>query len=439
MATKTPITDDVSQTPWPSEKAESWRKLPLNNFPLDEVFLHKVPIQESSLQTTNDWDFYHQKLDSLRQLSQANTEDTGESSPKPEPAIILIHNQELHTSPGLANSVSFEWRRHDSDNGNSQPSNLPFEPDPKKSTQDRFTLINSAYSPSTLFLTIPADTTVRQPLWLVHIQSESTPLLLPRTVITLEQNSSAQIIESYLYLPTQKQSLEQPGYSGAIATTNIQIQASSRLNYYAMQNWSSQTLSFHYLWAQVESESYFDLGLSQTGSRLHKWFAQTKLNGKGAESRLHGLSLGNKNNIHDLETEKIHHAPHTQSNLNFKSAESQRSFFNFSGLLRMEKSAAYSSANQVNKNLILNKKARAHTTPKLEILVDEVQCAHGATVGDVDQEAIHYLTSRGVSPDQAQNLIVTGFLGDIVEQAPIALARQLLHGQLAKALQNSGL
>jgi Fe-S cluster assembly protein SufD len=148
------------------------------------------------------------------------------------------------------------------------------------------------------------------------------------------------------------------------------------------------------------------------------------LTGQGARSELNGLVIGDGRQHFDHHTVHDHRARHTWSNIDFKTALFKKSRSAYTGLIRIDEQSAGSEAYQENRNLLLSRKARADTIPELEILTDDVQCTHGATVAPVDDEQIFYLSSRGVPSSDAVRLIVEGFLKSTLESIP-ALLREI--------------
>ena len=114
-----------------------------------------------------------------------------------------------------------------------------------------------------------------------------------------------------------------------------------------------------------------------------------------------------------------HAAPRTRSDLLFKGAVEDEAQSVYSGLIRIRKDAQKSNANQSNRNLVLTEGAEAKSVPNLEIEADDVKCSHASTVGPIDEEQLYYLASRGVSPEEAERLIVLGFFDDVFEQLPL--------------------
>jgi Fe-S cluster assembly protein SufD len=144
----------------------------------------------------------------------------------------------------------------------------------------------------------------------------------------------------------------------------------------------------------------------------------TVLRAPGAASEILGVVLGRDQEKFSFNTIQDHSATDTKSDINFRVALKDKSSSVYQGIVRVAKVAQRTDAYQSNKNLLLDGTATADSIPKLEILADDVKCAHGATVGPVDREQIFYLMSRGVTRPVAEQLIVLGFFRQTLEQFP---------------------
>ncbi len=157
------------------------------------------------------------------------------------------------------------------------------------------------------------------------------------------------------------------------------------------------------------------------GAKTMKLDTGTLLAGEGSEVETIGLLFGSGRQAFDHHTVHHHTAPHTNSNLDFKAVVTGRARSAYTGNITIEKEAPFSSAYQTNHNLLLSDKAQAESIPELEIKVDEVQCSHGATVGQVDPDELFYLMSRGIPEKEAVRQIVRGFLEAILQKVPAKL------------------
>ena len=156
------------------------------------------------------------------------------------------------------------------------------------------------------------------------------------------------------------------------------------------------------------------LGASTTRVDLN-----ARLLGPGSDSNMLGLYFGDGDQHFDHNTSQDHIAPAARSDLLYKGALDGASRAVFRGVIRVAKGAQQTDAYQTNRNLILSDDARADSLPNLEINADDVKCSHGASVGQLDEEALFYLMSRGLSRGQAERLVVVGFLTEVLQRLPL--------------------
>jgi Fe-S cluster assembly protein SufD len=170
------------------------------------------------------------------------------------------------------------------------------------------------------------------------------------------------------------------------------------------------------------------------GGSLSKTHIATTFVGEQASSKLYGFVFGHHNQHIDQHTLQDHRAAHTASDLQVKAALQDESRMIYTGLIRIAKEAKQTNAYQANHNLMLSKDAQAETIPMLEILADDVQCKHGASVGPIDEEQTFYLMSRGIARSAAERLVVMGFVEPIVQQVPFEPLQEQLRQEIEGSL-----
>jgi len=166
-----------------------------------------------------------------------------------------------------------------------------------------------------------------------------------------------------------------------------------------------------------------------------KTFYTPYLDGKGSNFLLTGVSSLSGRSILDIDAKVTHLGDNTQSKISYKSIVSGRSHHIFTGNLFIPSSVKKVSAHQESHNLSLSKKARAEANPKLEVLAEDVSCTHGATVGDIDEEQLFYLLTRGLTLDESKSLLVSAFFKEIVEAIPFAIEiKENISDKIGKSL-----
>ena len=245
---------------------------------------------------------------------------------------------------------------------------------------------------------------------IVRSYEDGGQLAAPHTLIVTGANSRVSIVEDFrssdediLVLPVVEV-VPGPG---------------SEVRYTVLHRWGANTRVFSEQRMLGDRDSAF-VGLSVvTGGRVVKVHQTSSLEGRGSSSELYGLCVGNDHQHVDFYTLQDHVGPDTRSDLLFKSALTEESRSVYYGLTRVGLGARNADANQENRNLLLSKTAKADSDPVLEILTNNIiRCSHGATVGPVDEEQLFYLQARGIPRFEAEALLVSGYLAQVLDRVP---------------------
>lgn len=273
----------------------------------------------------------------------------------------------------------------------------------------KFESLNLALWQGGFYLFVPDNTVIEKPIYLDRRPANDTAVT--RLLVVLGRNSEATVIDDYASRKSGGARL----LNGAV---EIFAGESSRLRYVGLQRLGKNTNSFITQRVQAEKQANVYSVFGSFGGAVSKLDAGTILTGSGTESRMYGFAFGDSNQHFDHHTLHHHTAGNTNSNLDVKVVLKDNALSAYTGLIRIEETAENSEAYQENRNLLLNRGARAESIPELEILTDQVSCSHGATVGPIDPEMIFYLTSRGFSRDDAIRTVVTGFVEPTLKQVP---------------------
>ncbi len=283
--------------------------------------------------------------------------------------------------------------------------------------------LNLAFHHDDVAIKVPAGYVLEQPIRLVHLFS-AVPhqAIFPLTVITVGAGSSVTLIDEYVSLGDHSHLI-----NGRI---ELVLEPDAKVHYVRLQRWAGQGREFLLQRATLAKGSTLTMANLHLGSALSKAHVVTKLMGGLASTKLYGFVFGKGQQHIDQHTLQDHHAPHTFSDLEFKAALQDQSHMIYTGLIRIAKEAKQTQAFQANHNLLLSQEAKAETIPMLEILADDVQCKHGASIGPIDDEQAFYLMSRGVSREIAQRLIVMGFVESIIKQVPFEPLQERLRQEI---------
>ncbi|OGO17948.1 MAG: Fe-S cluster assembly protein SufD [Chloroflexi bacterium RBG_16_48_8] len=198
----------------------------------------------------------------------------------------------------------------------------------------------------------------------------------------------------------------------------LRVGEAAHLKFVELQSWGDHVWNFTHERALVERDGSLDWIFGAVGSHLTKNFSELTLSDQGAEGRISGFYFADGDQHLDHYTQQNHLAPHTTSDLLYKGALLDRSRSVWRGMIYVAPGAQKTDGYQANRNLILSEKARADSIPGLEILADDVRCSHGATVGQLEEEPVYYIMSRGLPRKQAERLVVDGFFTPIMDRVP---------------------
>ncbi len=258
-------------------------------------------------------------------------------------------------------------------------------------------------------VTLPKGCIIKEPI--IIVQSTQT-----ETMIVAEENSQATIIELY---SNQNSSLNVgAGLCAGPIITEIKLAQNSKINHircysekYLVESGSPNTLSVH-----QQAESHYELSILALGENDNQEEIHIHLNEPHASSTIYGLILAKLNQQKTLNLTVHHHQALCQSQIITRAVITDKAKSSFTGNIFVYPNASKTKAHLDNKNLLLSEGASAFTKPELEIYNDDVQCSHGATVGFLDQDALFYLTSRGISESESKKLLITAFIHPTLKQ-----------------------
>jgi len=292
-------------------------------------------------------------------------------------------------------------------------------------TNQAFVALNTAFLEDGGFIFIPDDTVVSGPLHVLFIstgQPDATAVSHPRVLIVTGEHSQAQIIESYAGAN------ERPYFTNGV--TEVVAGPNAVIDHYKLQRESSK--AFHlgsmYLTAQRGS-TFSSHSLTLGGSRVRN-DELAVLRGEGIDCTLNGLYLAGGAALVDNHTTIDHAMPHCGSHEVYKGILWGRARAVFNGKIIVRPDAQKTDAKQTNKALLLSDDAQVNTKPELEIFANDVKCTHGAAIGQLDEDALFYLRSRGLGHAEARAMLIHAFAGDIINRVKVAA----LQAQLETAL-----
>ena len=277
----------------------------------------------------------------------------------------------------------------------------------------RYEALNMALWNQGWFLFIPDNTVIKDPINIKNLLCG--PHEIRRLLIVIGENSQVNIVDDYL--PSEQN--DNRSYNSAI---ELFAGHGSNVKYVNIQRPDSKATGYVTYRALIGRDTNLHSIFGGFGGSTVKVNAGINLNGRGGNSRIDGIVFGEGKQHFDYHTRHHHTSGDSYSDLNFKVILKDKSESAYTGLIRIEKDALNCEAFQENRNLLLNKGAKAESIPELEILTDEVRCSHGATMGPIDPEMIFYLKSRGFNSSEAVTAVVEGFVNSILDRVPEAVA-----------------
>jgi Fe-S cluster assembly protein SufD len=290
--------------------------------------------------------------------------------------------------------------------------------------RDKFAAQNLAEWRGGAFVYVPRGVRVEDPVVVSAIQATASSTLFWRSLIVVEPEAELTLVEQYLSSDEDLDAYFNP-------VVELFVGEGAHVEFLCVQDLSEQTWILGSQRAEVERDAslhWVGLGL---GSGRGKLRMETDLRGRGADGRVTGAYVGHGRQHLDYDTTQEHAAPDTTSDLAFRGILRDRATAVWSGMIRVDPDAQRTDAFQESRNLLLNDGAHADAIPGLEIEANDVRCTHAATVGRIDEEQLFYLMSRGLPREDAERLLVGGFLGVVAGR----LDGSALHGPVALALQ----
>ncbi len=286
--------------------------------------------------------------------------------------------------------------------------------------RNAFSALNTAFFEDGLFVHVPPGQALNEPVQVVYVATVREPGAAshPRGLIIVEEASQLTLIESHVSV------VDGPYMTNAV--TELVVGRGAVVEHCKFQDESPEAFHIATLCAQLEGSSNFVHHSIAAGARLSRNNIFTKLDGEGIDCVLNGLYLTSGERLADHYMIVEHAKPHCNSHEYFNGILDGRSKGVFHGRILVRQEAQKTDAKQTNKNLLLSEDATADTKPQLEIYADDVKCTHGATVGQLNEEAVFYLRTRGIPEETARRMLIHAFAGEIIDRVRFEPVREEL-------------
>ena len=294
--------------------------------------------------------------------------------------------------------------------------------------ENAFTALNTALATDGVVVRVPDNSTVEQPVILRFITDARHKSIAsqPRNLITVGKNAEVMVTESYRTLG------EKTSFVNVV--TEIVLDRDARMQYYKVQNETEK--AYHIGTAQVsqsDNSHFYSATVTLNGNFVRNNL-NIVLNGQYAEAYMYGLYMPNGRQHVDNHTLVDHAMPNSYSNELYKGILDDNSTGVFNGKIFVRPDAQKTNAYQSCKNVVLSPGASMNTKPQLEIFADDVKCSHGTTTGQLNDEALFYMRSRGIPKDAARTLLLYAFSQDILSQIKIQSIREYLERVVTEKL-----
>ncbi|WCL51131.1 SufD family Fe-S cluster assembly protein [Leptospira sp. GIMC2001] len=276
--------------------------------------------------------------------------------------------------------------------------------------ENYFSLTTIAESESGVFIDVASNFQSNERLVLEHPILLEIASYFPLLIIRIGENAKIEITEKII-----SQDSEEEGFQFISSLTVVDIGKGSNVEFLTDESHSSSAFHFRNLVTRSWEDSSLKNIHFYLGGYRGKTIQRNELLGKGANLLGYGITASSKREFIDTETEVLHRADYTESAILHKVVVTDRSHHIFTGNLHIPSNLKKIKSSQVNHNLSLHSTARAESVPKLEIFSEDVQSSHGSTVGEIDEEQIFYLKSRGLNEEDARHILIEGFLSEILD------------------------
>ena len=292
-----------------------------------------------------------------------------------------------------------------------------------------FTALNTALLQDVATIHVPRNQTLADPLYVTFVSTSEDDLTAshPRVLIVLDEGARAIVVETYVGASERRY------FTNAV--TEIALGPDAHVEHVKMLQESQRAFHIGTTQVQQSRDSSFSSVSITMGAALARNDLNVVLDGEGASCALYGLYVTGGREHADNHTTIEHAKPHGTSRQIYKGVLDGHSRAVFNGKVVVRRDAQKTDAQQTNRNLLLSNDATIDTKPQLEIFADDVKCTHGASIGQLDEQALFYLRSRGMSERTARSLLTYGFASEVVERVGVPAVREQLDAQLRSILR----
>ncbi len=298
----------------------------------------------------------------------------------------------------------------------------------KISKKDGITSLNTAFSHEGAYIHIPKNIQVDKPIQILHFSTGENESLMfqPRNLIVGDENSQVEIIERYQSITNNNVLVN--------SVSEIYVNKKSNVKHYKIQNDKKSSSLIDNTFVSQEHSSSYNLHTFSFGGDLTRNNLNIFQNDQRIESTINGITIIDDEQHVDHNTLIHHKEPNCTSHQDYKGIYGGQSVGVFNGRVLVEKEAQKTNAFQANNNVLISDKASINTKPQLEIFADDVRCSHGCTIGQLDNNALFYLRSRGIPEKEATALMMFGFANKVLTSVQNQEIKSMINKIIASKL-----
>ena len=389
--------------PFPTRKTESWKYTSLHALTKQD-FNQPVDVANASSASV---DFAIEGLDAVELVFVNGQFQSGLSSNEQLDGLQLVRFSEASTEQ-LALIEKYLAKNAETE-------------------RNLFTALNNAQVNDGVFVLVSKNTQLTKPVQIVNISTaQAQPAsAFNRCLVVLEQHAQATVIEQFVS-SDEEQNVVLNQVSEMI------VGDGAHLNHYRLHKEHESSLHFGGVYVDLNRDSQFTSYQVLLGGQIKRFDVLVNHNVGGSHCEMKGVYLPKNDQHVDIHSYIEHKAPHCTTNEVYRGIMADRSKAVFNGRIHIHPDAQKTLAELSNKNLLLSDKAQINTKPELEIYADDVKCAHGATVAQLNETAKFYLQSRGISAQEADIMLSFGFINELLESIPLEALRVSLRPLLAQ-------
>ncbi|MFT6996236.1 MAG: Fe-S cluster assembly protein SufD [Maribacter sp.] len=391
---------------FPSKKEEAWKYTSLNS--LQKIDFSIFPKQDNAIEYKDVKKYFVHEIDTYKIVFIDGVYSSNLSETTHDGVDICLMSSAL-TKPMYKQIVDVYFNK-------------------VASKDESLTTLNTAFCREGAYIYIPKNKMPKKPVEILHFATgnEASIMLQPRNLIIVEENAEVQIIERHQSL-TDNEVLTN-------SVTEIFAAKSAIVDYYKIQNDTANASLIDNTYVDQKGKSHVKVHTFSFGGKLTRNNLNFYQNGEFMDSTLKGVTiLGEKQHV-DHHTLVHHIEPNCESHQDYKGIYGASSTGVFNGKIIVDKIAQKTNAFQKNNNILISDKATINSKPQLEIFADDVKCSHGCTIGQLDEDAMFYMQTRGIPKKEARALLMYAFANNVLESVRIPELKARINKLIAKKL-----